>query len=70
MTCKRCGTHMEVTTISETKRRGCFAILIYIVLLFVLVIGWIALFRLLGDSKKIGATSYSICPSCGKRDKL
>ena len=43
MNCSRCGTQMEMQTVSQTKHRNPLVILIYIVLLFIPIIGWIAL---------------------------
>ena len=70
MVCSRCGTKMTMQTVSETKHRGCLTICIYIVLLFIPVIGWIALFKLLGGSHKIKATTYAVCPNCGHRKRM
>lgn len=69
MTCNKCGSTMEAHTVSETKRRGCLTILTYIVLLCIPIIGWIALFKLLSGSNKLKASTYFVCPSCGKRRK-
>jgi hypothetical protein len=57
MRCRKCKVPMQVHTVGETKRRGIFTILIYIVLLFI-------------PNSKIKAISYAICPSCGRRRKL
>lgn len=67
MRCWKCGTTMEMTTVTETKKRGCFTILIYIILLFIPVIGWIALFAMLRGSTKVHAVTYAVCPNCGYR---
>ena len=48
MNCSKCGTPMEMQTVAQTKHRNPLVILIYIVLLFIPVIGWIALFKILG----------------------
>ena len=69
MVCPKCGGEMHATTVSETKRRGCITILIYIVLLIIPIIGWIALFKLLGGSKKMKAETYMVCDNCGFRRK-
>ncbi len=70
MTCRHCGTTMEMQTVSETKHRSLFTILIYIILLFIPIIGWIALFKILGGSRKQKAVTYAICPNCGRRQKV
>lgn len=70
MRCRKCGEEMTMQTVTETKRRGCLTILIYIVLLFIPIIGWIALFKLLGGSKKVKGVTYAVCPSCGNRHKV
>lgn len=48
-----------------TQRRGCLTILVYIILLFIPVIGWFALFALLRGSRKVGARAFAVCPNCG-----
>ena len=70
MNCSRCGTQMEMQTVSQTKHRNPLVILIYIVLLFIPVIGWIALFKILGGSKKQKAVTFAVCPNCGHRKKV
>ena len=70
MKCFRCGTTMEMSTVSETKRRGCFTMLIYLFLLIVPIIGWIALFSILKGSSKIKGVTYAVCPRCGHRKKV
>ena len=70
MICRHCGTTMEMQTATETKRRSIFTILIYIVLLCVPIIGWIALFKILGGSKKQKAVTFAVCPNCGRRQKV
>ena len=70
MVCKKCGAEMEMTTVSQTKHRNPLVILIYIVLLFIPIIGWIALFKILGGSKKLKATTFAVCPKCGYRKEM
>ena len=70
MKCHRCGAEMTMQTVAETKRRSIFTILIYIILLFIPIIGWIALFKILGGSKKQKAVTYAVCPNCGNRHKV
>lgn len=70
MNCSKCGTQMEMQTVAQTKHRNPLVILIYIVLLFIPVIGWIALFKILGGSKKQKAVTFAVCPNCGHRKKV
>lgn len=70
MKCKKCGEDMIMQTASQTKHRNPLVILMYIVLLFIPVIGWIALFKILGGSKKQKAVTFAICPNCGYRKKI
>lgn len=69
MVCPKCGSEMEAQMITETKRRGFITILIYIILLFIPIIGWIALFKLLGGSRKTHTVSYLFCKQCGYKHK-
>ena len=70
MICPKCGDTMIVQTTSQTARRSIFTILIYIILLFIPVIGWIALFKILGGSRKTKSVSFAICPTCGHKKTL
>ncbi len=69
MTCPKCGAELEARILEETKRRGLLTILIYIVLLFIPIIGWIALFKLLAGSNKTKNQTYLFCPKCGYKKK-
>lgn len=69
MTCPKCNTTMNTETVTETQRRGCVTILIYIILLFIPIIGWIALFKMLGGSHKVHGVTYFVCPNCGHRKR-
>lgn len=70
MQCKRCGSNnVNVQAVSEVKRRGCLTSLLYLILLFVPVIGWIALFMLL-RGRKSKTSSWMVCQDCGYRCKL
>ena len=67
--CKKCNsTNIQMQAVAETKKRGCLAVLLYIVLLCIPIIGWIALFMLL-RGKKSKTVTYSVCQNCGKRKK-
>jgi hypothetical protein len=70
MTCKKCGSNnVNVQAVSEVKRRGCLAILFYVILLFIPVIGWVALFMLL-RGRKSKTESWMVCQDCGYRQKM
>lgn len=69
MNCPRCGGEMQVQAVAEIKKRGCLTVLLYIVLLCVPVIGWIALFMLL-RGKKSKTVSYRVCQACGYRVRV
>lgn len=68
MECPKCGTEMQAQVVAETKKKGCLKILLYIALLFVPIIGWIALFKLLQGNKSKTIT-YMVCPNCGHKRK-
>lgn len=70
MTCRKCGAEMEMHTVSQTKHRNPLIILVYIILLFIPIIGWIALFKILGGSKKMKAVTFAVCPKCGYRREV
>lgn len=70
MNCRKCGAEMEMQTVSQTKHRNPLVILIYIVLLFIPIIGWIALFKILSGSKKMKAVTFAVCPKCGYRKEM
>lgn len=70
MVCPKCGSeNVQVQAVAETKKRGCFVVLLYIFLLCIPVIGWIALFMLL-RGKKSKTVSYALCQNCGNRWKV
>lgn len=66
MICPKCGGEMHAQVISEIQKRGILTVLLYIVLLFVPIIGWIALFMLL-QGRKSKTVTYAVCQSCGYR---
>lgn len=70
MVCKKCNGDMQAHMVSETKRKGCIPILFYLVLLIIPIIGWIALFKLLGGKGKTKGVAYAICGNCGYKTKL
>lgn len=68
MICPKCGSdHVSVQAVSETKKRGCISILIYIFLACT-VIGLIILIPLLRGQKSKTKT-YAICQNCGHKWK-
>ena len=70
MNCRKCGAEMEMHTVSQTKHRNPLVFVVYFILLFVPIIGWIALFKMLGGSKKMKAATFAVCPKCGYRKEL
>lgn len=67
MRCPRCHSeNVQVQAVSEVKRRGCFTVLLYIVLLCIPVLGWIVLFALL-RGRKSKTSTYAVCQNCGHR---
>jgi transcription elongation factor Elf1 len=69
MVCPKCKSeNVSIQTVAETQKRGCLTVLLYIILLCIPVIGWIALFMLL-RGKKSKTVSYAVCQSCGHKWK-
>ena len=63
MRCPRCGSeYVQVQAVSEIRKRSCLTVLLYIILLFVPVIGWIALFLLLRGKNPKPAPTPSAKP--------
>lgn len=63
--CPECGSpHISMQAVNETQQRSCLAVLGYIILLFVPVVGWIALFLLL-RGRKSKTVTYAVCQNCG-----
>lgn len=69
MICSKCGEEMQIQVVSEIKKRGCLTVLLYIILLCIPILGWIALFMLL-RGRKSHTTSYKVCQKCGHREKV
>lgn len=70
MVCPKCNsTNVTVQAVAENHKRGCLTVLIYIILLVIPVIGWIALFCLL-RGRKSKTISYAVCQDCGHRWKV
>ena len=57
---------MQIQAVSELQKRGCLTVLFYIFLLFVPVLGWVALFMLI-RGKKSKTNNYAVCQKCGYR---
>lgn len=70
MTCKKCGSNnVNVQAVNENQRRGCLSTLIYLALLCVPIIGWIALVMLI-RGKKSKTKSFMVCQDCGYRQQI
>ncbi|WP_069987194.1 hypothetical protein [Massilioclostridium coli] len=70
MTCPKCNSeNVQVQAVSEMKSRGCFTVLLYIILLCIPIIGWIALFMLL-KGRKSKTVQYAVCQNCGHKWKV
>ena len=69
MICPQCGSdRVQVQLVSEIRKRGCLSVLLYLILLCIPVIGWIALFMLL-RGRKSRTVAYGVCQNCGWRWK-
>lgn len=70
MTCPKCNSeNVNVQAVAEMKKRGCITVLIYIILICIPIIGWIALFMLLrGRNSK--TVQYAVCQNCGNKWKV
>ena len=67
MICPKCGSdRVQVQLVSEIRKRGCLSVLLYLILLCIPVIGWIALFMLL-RGRKSRTVAYGVCQNCGWR---
>ena len=69
MICPKCGGTMRVQAVSEVHKRGCFTVLLYLILLCIPILGWIALFCLLRGRKSTTET-YGVCQSCGYKKRV
>lgn len=70
MHCQRCGSNnVQVQAVSEVKSRCCLTVFLYLVLLCIPVLGWIALFLLI-KGRKSKTVSYAVCQNCGYRWRL
>lgn len=67
--CPRCGSHsIQFQTVTESKKTGCFMILVYIILA-VTIVGWLILIPLM-LRKKTETVTYAVCQSCGMRRRV
>lgn len=65
--CPRCGSpNVNVQAVAEVKRRGCLTILLYLFLICLPIVGWIALAMLLRGNKSKTKT-YHVCQNCGAK---
>ena len=65
MVCPNCGSqNVQVQAVAEMKKRGCLIILLYIILICIPIIGWIALALLL-RGRKTKTVTYAVCQNCG-----
>ncbi len=70
MICTKCGSSkVFVTAVAEQRPRGCLLTLLYIFLLLIPVIGWIALFFLI-RGRRSKTVTYAVCQTCGKRSRV
>ena len=70
MVCPKCGSYKtNVQAVSETQKRGCLTVILYLILLCLPVVGWIALFMLL-RGKKSKTVTYMVCQDCGYRMRV
>ena len=70
MTCKKCGSsNVQTQAVAEMKKRGCLTVLLYIFLICIPIIGWIALFFLL-RGRKSKTVTYYVCQNCGFKWKV
>lgn len=70
MICKKCGSNnVTVQAVNEHQRRGCLSTLLYLALLCVPIIGWIALVMLI-RGKKSKTKSFMVCQDCGYRQQI
>ncbi len=65
MICPNCNSNQAtVTPVVEKDKRGCFGTLLLIILAFIPVLGWIALFMIL-RGRKTTTRMYAACQNCG-----
>ena len=68
MRCPKCGGTMQVQTVTESRKTGCFTVLLYL-LLAVTILGLLIVIPLM-LRKKTETVSYAVCQNCGYRKRL
>lgn len=67
MICEKCRSkNVNTQIISEDEPISCGGAIFYIILLFIPVLGWIALFSII-TRKKSKTVTYAICQDCGNK---
>ena len=66
--CPKCGGELNYQIVAEQKGRGCLMTLLWIALLFIPIIGWIAL-AMLWKSHKSKTRSWGVCQKCGYKTR-
>ena len=69
MNCPLCGSQrVRIQALAMMEKRGCFTVLLYMILILIPFLGWIVLYSLiLGRKSKL--VNYAICQSCEYRWK-
>lgn len=66
--CPKCGSIMTIQTVSESRKAGCFTVLLY-VLLALTIFGLLIVIPLM-LRKKTETVTYAVCQSCGYRRRV
>ena len=67
--CPRCSaTNIQYQTVTESKKTGCFTVLLYL-FLAITILGLLILIPLMLRKKTVTAT-YAVCQNCGCRWRL
>lgn len=67
--CPKCGHHsVQYQTVSESRKAGCFTVLLYIALA-ITILGLVIVVPLM-LRKKNEAVTYAVCQNCGHRWKV
>lgn len=70
LVCKKCGfKSITISAVSEMPKRGCLSTLLIIILFFIPIIGWIALFMIL-RGRKSETVTYAVCQNCGAKYRV
>jgi len=66
--CANCGDYDPlVQTVTEGKRWNPLLALLYIILIFIPIVGWIVLFIVMVGRKGTVTVTYATCQGCGNR---